>query len=38
MKKINHPNLIKLNEVIDDEEMDKLYMIIDFAQKGPILD
>lgn len=26
MKKINHPNLIKLYEIIDDEENGKLYM------------
>ena len=38
MKKIDHPNLIRLHEVIDDESEDKLYMIIDFAIKGPILD
>ena len=26
MKKLQHPNLIRLHEVIDDEEDDKLYM------------
>ena len=26
MKKLNHPNLIKLHEVIDDPETEKLYM------------
>lgn len=26
MKKLQHPNLVKLHEVIDDEENDKLYM------------
>lgn len=26
MKKLNHPNVIQLHEVIDDVERDKLYM------------
>jgi len=26
MKKLDHPNVVKLHEVIDDEEEDKLYM------------
>lgn len=26
MKKLNHPNVIKLNEVIDDPEEDKIYL------------
>ena len=26
MKKLMHPNLVTLHEVIDDEENDKLYM------------
>ena len=26
MKKLYHPNLIQLHEVIDDKENDKLYM------------
>lgn len=28
MKKLDHPNVIRLTEVIDDEEGDKLYMSI----------
>ncbi len=28
MKKLQHPNLVKLHEVIDDDENDKLYMSI----------
>lgn len=30
MKKLDHPNVIKLYEVIDDEEGDKLYMGKDY--------
>lgn len=26
MKKLDHPNVVQLHEVIDDEEGDKLYM------------
>ena len=26
MKKLDHPNVIRLHEVIDDEEKDKIYM------------
>lgn len=26
MKKLEHPNVVQLYEVIDDEERDKLYM------------
>ena len=26
MKKLDHPNVIRLHEVIDDEDKDKLYM------------
>eukprot|EP00347_Sterkiella_histriomuscorum_P014297 403361412 len=37
MKKLVHPNLIQLYEVIDYDEGDKLYMIMDYAQNGEIL-
>jgi len=26
MKKLDHPNVIRLHEVLDDEEKDKIYM------------
>lgn len=38
MKKLKHENLISLLEVIDDKANDKLYMIIEFAANGPVLD
>lgn len=37
MKKLSHPNITRLYEVIDDEEGDKLYMILDLAPKGELL-
>mmetsp|Transcript_47516 Transcript_47516/g.54705 ORF Transcript_47516/g.54705 Transcript_47516/m.54705 type:complete len:377 (+) Transcript_47516:47-1177(+) len=38
MKKLHHTNIIKLFEVIDDQEYDKLYMVMEFASKGQILE
>jgi serine/threonine protein kinase len=34
LKELNHPNIIKLYEVIDDEKDDKLYLVLDYAEKG----
>lgn len=30
MKKLDHPNVVRLHEVLDDEEKDKIYMSILF--------
>eukprot|EP01016_Furgasonia_blochmanni_P014461 TRINITY_DN1757_c0_g1_i2.p2 TRINITY_DN1757_c0_g1~~TRINITY_DN1757_c0_g1_i2.p2 ORF type:complete len:376 (+),score=57.94 TRINITY_DN1757_c0_g1_i2:140-1267(+) len=38
MKKLDHPNVIRLHEVIHDEEEDKLHMILDYAEGGQIID
>lgn len=43
MKKLRHTNVVRLHEVIDDDETDKLYMskvyiVIDYCSNGPILD
>lgn len=37
MKKIEHPNLIKLYEVIDDPFSDKLYLVMPVADYGECL-
>jgi serine/threonine protein kinase len=47
MKKLKHPFLVQLYEVIDDEEGDKLYLgklhriisysVMDFAEKGEVM-
>ena len=38
MKDFSHPNIIKLYEVIDDQNDDKLYLVLEFAAKGQIMD
>jgi len=37
MKKLNHLNIIRLHEVIKDDDNDKLYMVIDYAEHGQIM-
>lgn len=34
MKKLNHPNVLQLHEVIDDPKNKKLYMILDYIDGG----
>eukprot|EP01114_Cavostelium_apophysatum_P013963 TRINITY_DN3494_c0_g1_i1.p1 TRINITY_DN3494_c0_g1~~TRINITY_DN3494_c0_g1_i1.p1 ORF type:complete len:250 (-),score=79.61 TRINITY_DN3494_c0_g1_i1:223-972(-) len=34
MKRLDHPHVIKLIEVIDDPQEDKLFMILEFAEGG----
>ncbi|EJK62687.1 hypothetical protein THAOC_16689 [Thalassiosira oceanica] len=37
MKRLRHPNLVRLFEVIDSMESDRLYMVIEFVSLGEIL-
>lgn len=37
MKKINHPHLVKLFEVIDDPNFQKIYLVMEFMARGAIL-
>lgn len=37
MKKLNHPNLVQLIEVLDDPEEDSLYMVMEICKKGVIM-
>lgn len=38
MKKIDHPNIIKLYEIIDDPGCDKLYLIMPVADYGECIE
>lgn len=37
MKKLNHPNLVSLIEVLDDPTEDSLYMVMEMCKKGVIM-
>lgn len=37
MKKLNHPNLVQLIEVLDDPEEDSLWMVLEMCKKGVIM-
>lgn len=37
MKKMDHPNIVKLFEVIDDPNNDNLYLTMEFIKKGSVL-
>ncbi|KAI9818476.1 MAG: hypothetical protein M1827_000535 [Pycnora praestabilis] len=37
MKKLNHPNLVSLIEVLDDPNEDSLYMVLEMCKKGVIM-
>ncbi|KAJ2723883.1 hypothetical protein GGI07_002346 [Coemansia sp. Benny D115] len=35
-KKLQHPNLVRLHEVLNDPEQDVLYLVIDLCESGPV--
>lgn len=37
LKKLDHPNVIKLYEIINDLENEKVYLVEEYADKGEIL-
>ncbi|KAK1756096.1 kinase-like domain-containing protein [Echria macrotheca] len=37
MKKLNHPNLVQLIEVLDDPLEDSLYMVLEMCKKGVVM-
>eukprot|EP00004_Rigifila_ramosa_P005385 TRINITY_DN1589_c0_g1_i1.p1 TRINITY_DN1589_c0_g1~~TRINITY_DN1589_c0_g1_i1.p1 ORF type:complete len:578 (-),score=101.71 TRINITY_DN1589_c0_g1_i1:58-1791(-) len=37
LKKLNHPNVVTLFEVIDDHDSDKLYLVFEFVEKGAVM-
>lgn len=38
MKKIQHKNIIRLHEVINDDQEDKLYLVLDLAEQGQLIE
>lgn len=34
MKMVDHTNVLKMHEIIDDDENDNLYLVLDYAQNG----
>ena len=38
MKKISHPNIIKLYEVLDNPNQEKIYLILEYAHNGNIIE
>lgn len=37
MKKLDHPNLVSLIEVLDDPDEDSLYMVLEMCKKGVVM-
>ena len=37
LKKLNHPNIIRLIEVLDDPLEDSLYMVFELLERGELL-
>ncbi len=37
MKKLNHPNLVQLIEVLDDPDDDSVYMVLEMCKKGVVM-
>lgn len=38
LKKLNHPNVVKLIEVLNDPDEDNLYMVFELLEKGPVVE
>ena len=38
LKKIDHPNVVKLVEVVDDPNQDNIYMAFELLEKGEVLE
>eukprot|EP00756_Hemistasia_phaeocysticola_P003704 Hpha_TRINITY_DN12399_c0_g1::TRINITY_DN12399_c0_g1_i1::g.155774::m.155774 len=37
MNKMDHPNVVKLHEVIDDPDDDRIYFVMEYLEGGPVL-
>ncbi|XP_069789409.1 calcium/calmodulin-dependent protein kinase kinase 2-like isoform X3 [Narcine bancroftii] len=38
LKKLDHPNVVKLIEVLDDPSEDHLYMVFELVKQGPVME
>lgn len=38
LKKLDHPNVVRLFEVLDDPQEDDLILVFEYIQKGPVID
>ncbi|ODO03316.1 CAMKK/ELM protein kinase [Cryptococcus wingfieldii CBS 7118] len=36
-KKVNHPNVVRMKEIIDDPESSKIYMVLEWCRSGEII-
>lgn len=36
LKKISHPNIVRLIEIIEDEEYKRVYLIMEYCERGSI--
>lgn len=37
MKKCNHPNIVRIKEVLDDSKSNKIYLVLEYLEKGEII-
>ncbi|PVU92077.1 hypothetical protein BB559_003857 [Furculomyces boomerangus] len=37
-KKLKHPHIVKLYEVLDDDENDAIFMVFDYCENGPLFE
>jgi serine/threonine protein kinase len=37
LKNLDHPNIVKLHEVIQDETRDEVYLVMDWVKKGAVM-
>ena len=38
LKRLDHPNIIWLHEIIDDEKKDNIYLVTDYHSRGSLQD
>lgn len=37
MHSLDHPNIVKLSETLEDEQTKKIYMVMEYCSKGAVL-